>query len=145
MFAFSHIHFGSGNIRMMNSHNCGIIFICRLILNSAEADAKALTFGALFYSHAVRSATLMPSVKKMLLLAANNCGLYCELFKFQRDLIVTIGVLARELSYEGRLIINAHSEIFCRRSKVAMRTVCPCSHNPLAQRCKVSFLSLHRF
>jgi hypothetical protein len=48
--------------------------------------------------------------------------------------------------WEGRLISNAHSELFCRRSKVAMRlTVCPCSHNPPAQRCKVSFLSLHRF
>jgi len=47
--------------------------------------------------------------------------------------------------YEGRPISNAHSEIFCQRSKVAMRAVCPCSHNPPAQRCKVSFLSLHRF
>ena len=37
--------------------------------------------------------------------------------------------------YEGRLISNAHSDIFCRRSKVG-----PCSHNPPAQRCKVSFL-----
>ena len=26
--------------------------------------------------------------------------------------------------YEGRLINNAHSEIFCRRSKVAMRAQC---------------------
>jgi len=83
---------------MMNSHNSGIIFICRLILNTAEADDKALKVGALFYSDAVRSATLMPSVKKMLLLPGNNCGLYCELFKFQRDLMVTIGLLARELS-----------------------------------------------
>ena len=27
-------------------------------------------------------------------------------------------------TYEGRLISNAHSEIFCRRSKVAMRAQC---------------------
>ena len=26
--------------------------------------------------------------------------------------------------YEGRLISNAHSEIFCRRSKVAVRAQC---------------------
>ena len=30
----------------------------------------------------------------------------------------------RKNIYEGRLISNAHSEIFCRRSKVAMRTQC---------------------
>jgi hypothetical protein len=27
-------------------------------------------------------------------------------------------------TYEGRLIGNAHSELFCRRSKVAMRALC---------------------
>ena len=27
-------------------------------------------------------------------------------------------------TYEGRLISNAHSEIFCRRSKVAMHAQC---------------------
>jgi len=26
--------------------------------------------------------------------------------------------------YEGRLISNAHSEIFCQRSKIAMRVQC---------------------
>ena len=49
------------------------------------------------------------------------------------------------LKYVGQLISNVQSEIFCQRSKVAMRAQCPSSHNPPAQRCEVSFLSLHRF
>ena len=32
--------------------------------------------------------------------------------------------IAKSDDYEGRLISNAHSEIFCRRSKVAMRAQC---------------------
>ena len=36
----------------------------------------------------------------------------------------TTPVLDKLLEYEGRLISNAHSEIFCRRSKVAMRAQC---------------------
>ena len=61
------------------------------------------------------------------------------------NLGVFITLILTDVMYVSRLISNAHSEIFCQRSKVAMRAVCPCSHNPPAQRCKVPFLSLHRF
>ena len=37
---------------------------------------------------------------------------------------ITAGVGGSAVKYEGRLISNAHSEIFCRRSKVAMRAQC---------------------
>ena len=48
--------------------------------------------------------------------------------------------------YEGRLISKAHSEIFCRRSKVVMRAQCVLvATTILHSSAEVSFLSLHRF
>jgi hypothetical protein len=40
------------------------------------------------------------------------------------EIYLRINVTQKKWIYKGRLISNAHSEIFCQRSKVAMRAQC---------------------